>query len=64
MNYSKESKGSSKSLITQDNNKFKSFADQVKSDSEVIDLSIFCRPLSFDTFFARCKEKLNFVFIN
>ena len=41
------------------------FADQVRKESEVpIDMSIFCRPLSFDRFFIRCKEKLNFVFIN
>ena len=31
---------------------------------EPVDSSIYCRPLSFDKFFARCKEKLNFVFIN
>ena len=29
-----------------------------------VDSSIFCRPLSFDAFFQKCKEKLNAVFIN
>ena len=41
------------------------FADQVRAESmQPVDQSIFCRPLSFDAFFGRCKEKLNFVFIN
>ena len=55
----------SESMTPSSNQSGQAFGDLVRKDSGAeVDASIFCKPLSFDVFFDRCKEKLNQVFIN
>ena len=55
----------SDSMLTISKQSGQAFADAVRKEStSPVDTSIFCKPLSFDQFFIRCKDRLNHVFIN
>jgi hypothetical protein len=37
---------------------------ELSRKEQEVDLTMFCHPLSFEKFFSRCKDKLNFVLVN